>query len=56
MHVSGSIGDTVVGVCGNIFQQLANGGGCGFRFFSLLGSNDTEGNYEFIVYLSSIVE
>ena len=28
-HAAGTVGDSVVGVCGNIVEQLVDGGGCG---------------------------
>ena len=55
-HAAGSVGESAVGVCGNVVEQLVNGGGCVFGGRGLLGSDFTEGDDELVVDGSSIEE
>ena len=35
-HAASTVGDFVLGICGNIVEQLVDGGGCGFDGSGLL--------------------
>ena len=55
-HAAALVGDSAVGVCGDIVAKLINGGGCVFVCGSLLGADFTESDKELVVDGSSTEE
>ena len=55
-HVAGSVGDSVVGVCYDIVQQLVDGCGRGFCCACLLSADFAECDKDLVVNRWPIVE
>ena len=54
-HVTGTVGDSVIGVCGDIIQELLYRFVGGFRGRGLLMSNFSQCDYELDVHSLGVV-
>jgi hypothetical protein len=55
-HRAGSVGDTILWVCGNIVEELVDHFGRVFCSFGLLGADGAEGGQEFVVSCSGVIK
>ena len=53
-HVTRTVGDAIVWVCGNIVEELVDSVSGGLSGRSLLGANDAESNEKFVVDHESV--
>ena len=53
-HAAGAVCDAVVGVGGDVVQELVDGGASGLGGGSLLGADGAEGDKEFVVNSAAV--
>jgi len=55
-HAAGSVGDSVVGIIGEVVKDLVDGGSRVFGGSGLLGANSTKGNKKFVLDDTNVEE
>lgn len=55
-HGAGTVGDSIIWVCGDIVHELVDGLGGVFGSFGLLLADGAEGGEQFVVDCSGIIE